>query len=69
MAFMWRFLGISGGIIAAVGIIYSSLYLLALGTFCVGAYQSFAQFYRFAASEVADDTFVPVQFRLLWRVV
>jgi len=51
------FLGISGGIIAAVGIIYSSLYLLALGTFCVGAYQSFAQFYRFAASEVADDTF------------
>jgi len=50
-------LGISGGIIAAVGIIYSSLYLLALGTFCVGAYQSFAQFYRFAASEVADDAF------------
>ncbi|EJO35416.1 transporter, major facilitator family protein [Acinetobacter radioresistens WC-A-157] len=51
------FLGISGGIIAAVGIIYSSLSLLALGTFCVGAYQSFAQFYRFAASEVADDAF------------
>ena len=50
-------LGILGGIIAAVGIIYSSLYLLALGTFCVGAYQSFAQFYRFAASEVADDAF------------
>lgn len=51
------FLGIPGGIIAAVGIIYSSLSLLALGTFCVGAYQSFAQFYRFAASEVADDAF------------
>lgn len=50
-------LGILGGLIAAIGIVYSSLYLLALGTFCVGAYQSFAQFYRFAASEVADDTF------------
>ena len=50
-------LGILGGIIAAIGIVYSSLYLLALGTFCVGAYQSFAQFYRFAASEVADDSF------------
>ncbi|MBJ9985903.1 MFS transporter [Acinetobacter sp. S40] len=50
-------LGILGGIIAAIGIVYSSLYLLALGTFCVGAYQSFAQFYRFAASEVADDAF------------
>ena len=36
---------------------YSSLMLLALGTLCVGAYQSFAQFYRFAASEVANDAF------------
>ncbi|TDI18827.1 MFS transporter, partial [Acinetobacter baumannii] len=27
------------------------------GTLCVGAYQSFAQFYRFAASEVANDAF------------
>lgn len=50
-------LGILGGIIAAIGIIYSSLYLLVLGTFCVGAYQAFAQFYRFAASEIADDAF------------
>ena len=30
--------------------------LLALGTLCV-VYQSFAQFYRFAASEVANDAF------------
>ncbi|XID75627.1 MFS transporter [Alkanindiges sp. WGS2144] len=50
-------LGVVGGIIAAVGVFYSSLIFLALGTFCVGAYQSFAQFYRFAASEVADDAF------------
>lgn len=51
------FLGVIGGIIAAIGIFYSSLTFLALGTLCVGAYQSFAQFYRFAASEVADDAF------------
>ncbi|RGD93531.1 MFS transporter [Acinetobacter sp. SWAC57] len=50
-------LGVIGGIIAALGIMYSSLVLLAVGTFCVGSYQSFAQFYRFAASEVADDAF------------
>ncbi|WP_333668078.1 MFS transporter [Acinetobacter guillouiae] len=50
-------LGVIGGIIAALGIMYSSLILLAVGTFCVGSYQSFAQFYRFAASEVADDAF------------
>lgn len=50
-------LGVIGGSIAALGIMYSSLALLAVGTFCVGSYQSFAQFYRFAASEVADDAF------------
>ncbi len=51
------FLGVLGGIIAAIGIFYSSLFILSLGTFCVGAYQSFAQFYRFAASEVANEAF------------
>lgn len=50
-------LGVIGGIIAALGIMYSSLALLAVGTFCVGSYQSFAQFYRFAASEIADNAF------------
>ena len=50
-------LGILGGVIAAFGIWIGSLTVLSLGTFLVGAYQSFAQFYRFAASEVADDDF------------
>lgn len=50
-------LGVLGGIIASIGIFYNSLYLLAFRTFFVGAYQSFAQFYRFAASEVADEAF------------
>jgi MFS family permease len=52
-------LGVIGGIVAALGIYASSLSTLALGTFLIGAYQSFAQFYRFAASEVADDEYRP----------
>lgn len=52
-------MGIAGGLIAALGIWFSSLLVLSLGTFCVGAYQAFAQFYRFAASEVADEAFRP----------
>lgn len=52
-------LGVAGGIIAALGVWLASLPLLALGTFQVGAYQSFAQFYRFAASEAADPAFRP----------
>jgi len=52
-------LGIAGGLVAAWGISNGSLALLALGTFLIGNYQAFAQFYRFAASEVADDAFRP----------
>ncbi|MPZ30037.1 MAG: MFS transporter [Rhodospirillales bacterium] len=52
-------LGVTGGILAALGVWLGVLPLLALGTFLVGAYQAFAQFYRFAASEVADEAFRP----------
>lgn len=52
-------LGAVGGLVAAAGIWAGSLLLLSLGTFLVGAYQAFAQFYRFAAGEVADDAFRP----------
>lgn len=52
-------LGMAGGLVAAFGITQASLPLLALGTFLVGCYQAFAQFYRFAASEVADAAFRP----------
>jgi MFS family permease len=52
-------LGVAGGLIAALGISLASLPMLAFGTFLVGAYQAFAQFYRFAASEVADAAFRP----------
>jgi predicted MFS family arabinose efflux permease len=53
------FLGVLAGLIAALGIHLESLPLLATGTFLVGAYQAFAQFYRFAAGEVADAAFRP----------
>lgn len=52
-------LGASGGLVAAAGIVIGSLLLLACGTFLIGSYQAFAQFYRFAAGEVADDAFRP----------
>ncbi len=51
--------GVAGGMSAALGIWLGSLALLAFGTFLVGTFQAFAQFYRFAASEVADDAFRP----------
>lgn len=52
-------LGAAGGLVAAWGVYSQSLFLLSLGTFLVGGYQAFAQFYRFAASEVADVSFQP----------
>jgi MFS family permease len=52
-------LGVAAGLLAAAGLWLGSLWLLSAGTFLVGAYQAFAQFYRFAAGEVADDAFRP----------
>ena len=52
-------LGVAGGGAAAAGIWIASLPLLSFGTFLMGGYQAFAQFYRFAAGEVADDKFRP----------
>lgn len=52
-------LGMAGGLVAALGVSQASLPLLSAGTFLVGSYQAFAQFYRFAASEVADEAYRP----------
>jgi MFS family permease len=52
-------LGVAAGLLAAAGIWLHSLLLLSLGTALVGGYQAFAQFYRFAAGEVADAAFRP----------
>ena len=51
--------GTLGGLLASAGMFTSSLPLLCLGTFLAGTYQGLAQFYRFAAAEVARDTFKP----------
>jgi MFS family permease len=52
-------LGVLGGCVSAWGVYAHSLLILSLGTLLVGAYQAFAQFYRFAASEVVDEEFRP----------
>jgi MFS family permease len=52
-------LGALGGVVAAAGIYLRSLLMLSFGTLLVGAYQAFAQFYRFAASELSDEAFRP----------
>jgi MFS family permease len=52
-------LGTLGGLVAALGMSLGSLAVLSTGTFLVGAYQAFAQFYRFAAAEVAAPAFRP----------
>lgn len=49
--------GLMGGLIAAFGAWIGSLALVAVGTCFVGMYQAFAQFYRFAAGELADPAF------------
>lgn len=60
LGFMYgAFLGVIGGSIASFSLYSHSLFLFALGTFFIGGFQSFAQFYRFAASEVANDQFRP----------
>lgn len=53
------FLGVAGGAVASLGVSVGSFWWFCVGTFLVGAYQAFAQFHRFAASEVADDDYRP----------
>jgi MFS family permease len=52
-------LGALGGLGSAWGVYAGSLLVLSAGTLLIGAYNAFAQFYRFAASEVADEPFRP----------
>ena len=52
-------IGSLGGVVSAWGVYSSSLLILSLGTLLIGVYQGFAQFYRFAAAEAADEAFRP----------
>lgn len=49
--------GIIAGAISMAAMLLHSFVLLCMGLFCLGVYQAFAQFYRFAASEVALPAF------------
>lgn len=50
-------LGFLGGAIATYGIFMRSMTLLCLGTFVLGIYGAFGQFYRFAAADAAPADF------------
>jgi len=49
--------GIIGALIASYGIYQSSFWLFVLGTLTIGIYGGFAQYYRFAAADVAESHF------------
>ena len=50
-------IGASGGVIAGLGLWAASFSLFCTGTFLIGCSNGFAQQYRFAAAEAADDGF------------
>lgn len=50
-------LGLAGGLTAAGAIWIESFWLFVGATMLIGSYQAFAQYYRFAAAEVANDAF------------
>jgi MFS family permease len=49
--------GLAGSTLAAMAIAASSLALLCLGTFLLGIYNAFGQYYRFAAADAASSDF------------
>lgn len=52
-------IGTAGGLACALGMWLQSLAVLTFGTFLMGVYQAFVQYYRFAASEVATEEYRP----------
>ena len=50
-------IGAFGAVVAAAGIFVSDFTLFVLGTFVIGGYAGFAQYYRFAAADVASRDF------------
>ncbi len=47
--------GIAGAAVSFLGVTESSFWTFSLGTFLMGCYNGFAQFYRFAAADVAES--------------
>ena len=52
-------IGMTGGLVAAAGVIAASFWLFCLGTFLAGSYLSWTQFFRFAAADTATPAFRP----------
>jgi MFS family permease len=52
-------IGILGGVVCVYAIMNASFWLFALGTLLYGFFAAFGQFYRFAATDVAQDDFKP----------
>ncbi|MCO6416140.1 MFS transporter [Siccirubricoccus sp. KC 17139] len=50
-------LGAAGGALGVAGLLLGSFWLFCLAHVLAGAYQGFAQFYRFAAADAASDVF------------
>jgi MFS family permease len=51
--------GYAGCILCAVGVDYGDFWIFIAGTSCMGAFNAFNQYLRFAAAETADDAFRP----------
>ena len=51
------FYGLLGGAVATYGVYTRSMALLCLGTFILGIYGAFGQFYRFAAADAAEPDY------------
>ncbi|MBW7920736.1 MAG: MFS transporter [Rubellimicrobium sp.] len=51
--------GLIGSVIAALAVFFGNFWLLLLGSYLTGTYQSAQGFYRFAAADTASDTFRP----------
>ena len=52
-------LGVAGCGLCAAGIHYGEFWVFVAGTSCMGAFNAFNQYLRFAAAEAADNTFRP----------
>jgi len=50
-------LGLSGSVIATIAMALGSFWLLCLGTFLLGGFNAFGQYYRFAAADAAPADF------------
>lgn len=50
-------LGLLGALLAAWSVTGGSFAGLCAGSFCIGAFTAFAQYYRFAAADVADEAY------------